>query len=188
MDAILFCFYSVFSQSYLVLIVPSLYQVRTFKASHFYTIYPDVKIPHMQHVIFTCAEAIIQWFYKRHHIEISIGRNFLRELQREAFEKGVVLLDNVPAACQFIWTSAQALRDGSPEGREFCSILNEAIREDDAELMRDGATLTRGLNDSCVTRNGGLIVWPQDFCLYRGGGMPDEHQGMRNDRNIQYIQ
>jgi hypothetical protein len=43
------------------------------------------------------------------------------------------------------------------------------------------------LNELCVTRAGkagGLkkdVEWPKDHKLYRGGGLPNEHQGVWNE-------
>ena len=70
------------------------------------------------------------------------------------------------------------LPDGTPYGKEFCSILNEALREDDANVMKEAAGLACGLNELCVMRGvGAQVVWPKDFVLYRGAGLPDLHQG-----------
>ncbi len=79
----------------------------------------------------------------------------------------------MPGACQRLWTSAVLLR-----GREFCSILNEAIRVDDPKISANVVSIVRGINCLSVTR--GLksmdVQWPVDFKLYRGGGLPNQHQ------------
>jgi len=67
-----------------------------------------------------------------------------------------------------LWTSAATLR-----GREFCSLLNQALREDGADTIDHAATCTHAINTFCVARRGGIPVpWPSEHVLYRGGAMP----------------
>ena len=68
-----------------------------------------------------------------------------------------------------LWTSAATLR-----GREFCSLLNQALREDGADTIDHAVTCTHAINTFCVTRlAGGIPVpWPSEHVLYRGGAMP----------------
>jgi hypothetical protein len=136
----------------------------------------------MQHHVFHCVESIIKWYCKRVNIHKAVGVAFFKELQQEAFEYKHELLNEVPAACQRIWTSAKTLHDE----REFCSILNEAIRSDDEAVMDDLVRFTKGLNQLCVTRGGKIkrVEWPDDHKLYRGGGLPVEHQGMCSELMI----
>ena len=51
------------------------------------------------------------------------GQPFFRELQKEAMANMQELVEQVPEAAQRIWTSPRQLR-----GREFCFILNAAVR------------------------------------------------------------
>ena len=46
-------------------------------------------------------------------------------------------LGDVARMAQRIWTSEQPFRapGGPPGGREFCSLLNNAIRSDEKELL-----------------------------------------------------
>ena len=77
------------------------------------------------------------------------------------------LVDQIPVASQRIWTSALTLR-----GREFCFILNAAVREDAHELADPTAALARAINRLCVPAgaNSGTAaaVHPPDFVCYRG--------------------
>ena len=60
----------------------------------------------------------------------------------------------------------------SPQ-REFCSLLNQALREDDADTVGHAVTCTHAINTFCVARRGGIPVpWPSEHVLYRGGAMP----------------
>jgi hypothetical protein len=96
----------------------------------------------------------------------------LQRLEKEAFENKEELLSEVPAACQRLWTSAEHIK-----GREFCSILNEAIRLDDPIVSSTVAALARAINCLSIMRGKSVDVeWPGDFKLYRGGGLPVEHQ------------
>ena len=69
-----------------------------------------------------------------------------------------------------MWTSTKSLR-----GKEFCSILNAAVREDtDDELAETAADMARNINMLCVTAGGQAIaVHPPDNICYRGGGFDD---------------
>ena len=60
----------------------------------------------------------------------------------------------------------------SPQ-REFCSLLNQALREDGADTIDHAATCAHAINTFCVARRGGIPVpWPSEHILYRGGAMP----------------
>ena len=54
--------------------------------------------------------------------------------------------DPINEMMQRMWTSALQLR-----GREFCFILNHAVRADKAELADAMAGLARGINKLCVS-------------------------------------
>jgi hypothetical protein len=75
--------------------------------------------------------------------------------------------DTVSEAVQRMWTSFQTLR-----GREFCFILNQVARDDIQERMGPAATLTRAINELCVTAGvtGHSAVHPADNVCFRGGG------------------
>jgi len=74
-----------------------------------------------------------------------------------------------------LWTSTAD--DGLQ--KEFCSILNEVLRDDVHGLMPQAATLTRAITSIVVKARGGKNpnhVWPKDFgyVSYRGTVMPRE--------------
>jgi len=62
--------------------------------------------------------------------------------------------------------------------KEFCSILNYAIRSDNEQLLKPASFICRGINQLCVTRGKQLqqIKWPDTYISYRGGGFPKEHR------------
>ena len=90
------------------------------------------------------------------------GEQFFDELRAE-----MRAADSVPEAVQRMWTSFQALR-----GREFCFILNQVARNDVPERMGPAATLTRAINQLCVTAgvSGHAAVHPPNNMCFRGGG------------------
>lgn len=72
--------------------------------------------------------------------------------------------------CIRLWTSGEKLN-----GREFCSILNEAIRLDDKMVIRHVLTISRGIACLCVVDRTvrSHVKWPKDNKCYRGSGLPD---------------
>jgi len=73
-----------------------------------------------------------------------------------------------------LWTSAATLH-----GREFCSILNQALREDAEDTIGHAATITHALNAFCVNRRAGgaPVRWPSAHITYRGTALPRTHHG-----------
>ena len=72
-----------------------------------------------------------------------------------------------------MWTSALQLRC-----REFCFILDAAVREDIHELADPTAGLTRAINQLCVTTGvtGHAAIHPSGNVCYRGGGSDDQYR------------
>ena len=68
-------------------------------------------------------------------------------------------------------------------GKEFCTILNSCVRDDNADVSEAVAGLTRGLNTLCVVSSSGSSIssllkqFPADKVLYRGGGFDNTHRG-----------
>ena len=66
---------------------------------------------------------------------------------------------------------------GEEHEKEFCSVLNFAIRSDAADLIVPAAQLARNINQLCVTRRKEVPQLPPDGGVcYRGSGLPDVHQ------------
>ena len=71
-----------------------------------------------------------------------------------------------------LWTSAKKLN-----GRELCSIFNQAIRDDNEDMMPAVVMFARGINLLCITR--GLMPSQATQIpgkTYRGGALPQQHQ------------
>ena len=138
---------------------------RTFSTSHFKPAYDGAEVPGIFELgaILTdlirgyCAKEKIPWKEE--------GQPFLKKLQAEAMANAQELVDQIPVAAQRIWTSALTLR-----GREFCFILNAAVRDDADDLADPTAQLARAINQLCVTAgpSAGVAVHPPDFVCYRG--------------------
>ena len=58
-------------------------------------------------------------------------------------------------------------------GREFCFILNRAVRGDESTLADPTAGLSRGINKLCVSVPPSPPFPPGDVC-FRGGGFDDQ--------------
>ncbi len=84
---------------------------------------------------------------------------------------------------QRLWTSDQQFGgEGVPPAHrlEFCSMLNTALRCDDAALLAAAMPLIRAINSLCVFRGArpdALLRFPPADCSFRGGGLPDVHHG-----------
>ena len=92
---------------------------------------------------------------------------FLQQLQAEAMRNAD---DPINEMMQRMWTSARQLR-----GREFCFILNRAVRGDEPPLADPTAGLSRGINKLCVSVPPRPPFPPGDVCL-RGGGFDDRYR------------
>jgi hypothetical protein len=95
------------------------------------------------------------------------GEHFFEQLQAEAMTNRD---DPIAVMAQRMWTSALQLR-----GREFCFILNDAVREDAPALAGTMGKIARSINQLCVTA-GCETVHPPDFVCYRGGGFDDAYR------------
>jgi hypothetical protein len=74
-----------------------------------------------------------------------------------------------------LWTSAHTLG-----GRELCSVLNEAIRNDEPDAINHAAIIAHAMNAFCVTRRAlgtASVRWPPNNRSYRGGAMPRDLRG-----------
>ena len=86
----------------------------------------------------------------------------------------------VRATAELLWTSASRFRGMGEHEKEFCSLLNKAIRDDDEKLAAPTASLSRGINAMLVEGRGGeALPFPPGEdgdmvgTIYRGGGFDD---------------
>ena len=111
------------------------------------------------HIKAYCTKLTIPWKQE--------GLPFLQQLQREAMHN---MDDPIDEMMQRMWTSALQLR-----GKEFCFILNDALRGDNEELADSMAGLARGINKLCVAVPPRPPFPPDDLC-FRGGGFEDGYR------------
>merc|ERR1712146_18908 len=76
---------------------------------------------------------------------------------------------------EFLWTGGLRLR-----GREFCSLLNQVIRDDLRHEIAAAAPIIRAINQRRMLRNATTTMaeqqWPANGELWRGGGFDDKHK------------
>ena len=119
----------------------------------------DLGIVLSDHIQAYCAKLTIPWKQE--------GLPFLKKLQRENMRD---MDDPIDDIMQRMWTSALRLR-----GKEFCFILNDALRGDNAELADSMAGLARGINKLCVAVPPRPPFPPGHLC-FRGGGFEDRYR------------
>jgi hypothetical protein len=147
----------------------------TFATSNFKFHYNKHQAPDRQHKLWVAVDSMLVAYCRHRNIPNQFGDDFGRRLERGAFLNAHELLDDVPAACERLWTSVETMCPGHP--LELCSILNAVIREDIDEQVAHAAVLVRGINQLCVTRSRpGGIPFPPGGETWRGGGFDDTHR------------
>ena len=114
---------------------------------------------------------LIEAYCAKHNIpyEEDEGEHYFEALQAEAMTNPG---DPIDVMAQRMWTSALQLR-----GREFCFILNDAVREDTSALAGTLGKIARAINQLCVTANRETAaVHPPDLVCYRGAGFDDRYR------------
>ena len=100
------------------------------------------------------------------------------EAGKHAAGGGGELTAPVQATAELLWTSASTFSGMGVHDREFCFLLNAAIRQDHPELSPPAAMLSRGINAMCVEgRSAVALPFPAEGMTYRGGGFDDSHRG-----------
>lgn len=141
--------------------------------SHFRGLYETTAVPKRQHELFAALDRFLRLAGAKASIAEKELDAFYSELEHEAIEATLMKgrLSEVQAIATRLWSSAEQVG-----GREFCSLLNHAIRTDDEELLPSATIIVRAVNELCVHRRKDPVRWPEDHVTYRGGGLPDGHQ------------
>jgi len=150
-------------------------QLPTFSNSHYKKLYNQTPIPDQNKIILESADSLIEAYQKEYAHAISLEDCILF---RESLHRSLELtlsqsqdpLD-VPTLSIKLWTSNINLK-----GKEFCGILNHAIRSDKPELLKHAVIISRGINVQCVIRKKIAPAWPDDNITYRGGGLPQQYR------------
>jgi hypothetical protein len=128
---------------------------RTFANSSFKAKYDSAPVPAGVFELGALLTKLIEGHCKTCGIDYDeFGAPFIKRLNAEAVHNADELTTSllIPEAVQRMWTSAVAL-----QGREFCSILNDAIRRDvKGDGLDAAAGLARAMNELCVTVTGDL--------------------------------
>ena len=128
--------------------------------------YRKAKIPQGQLQLGLALGQVIQAYCTAQGIpyEEDQGENFFERLQAEAI---VHHDDTMTVMAQRMWTSMLEL-----QGREFCYILNDAVRADRDDNMAPFAKIARAINQLCVSMPPRPPFPPNDVC-FRGGGFDE---------------
>jgi hypothetical protein len=124
----------------------------SFGSSNFKPAYIAALCPEYQDELLGSMRKIVVDYVSRHDIPQAARKTFIEKLQGEYGS----LNESVSSSAQKVWTSKKKL-----EGREFCSIYGEAIRNDDAALAEPCAVFARALNSRLVAR--GVSLADQTF-------------------------
>jgi len=148
--------------------------------SNFRVLYGDSKeaaknVPKYQDEIFSALRRFLCACAQKWGMHEDIAIDAFKRIQKEIFcshDAREEALGEVAKTAQRIWTTDEKMPAGP--GREFCSVLNEAIRSDDKELMAAAMPIIRAINTLCVirgVRSELQLKYPRDGVCYRGGGL-----------------
>lgn len=125
---------------------------RTLATSNFDRLYLEARAPDHVGELFMACDKLIRSFVENEKGDVKDAKDFFNRLKNEAFEHQKTLRDNISAAAEYLWTSAQQLNGDS--GPEFCSILNKTIRDDDPMDMVHAVLIIRAINMRTVAKRG----------------------------------
>jgi hypothetical protein len=152
---------------------------RTLASSNFKREHALKASPELQHELFSGMHSFITLMCVRHKLPAAAGKDLFLRLQGESFENAKELLSEIQVAATRIWTSTQKLQGGGVDKAlnvEFCSLLNRALREDDAELMPHLVVIVRAINALCIVRReSASLKFPPNAVSHRGGALPPQH-------------
>jgi hypothetical protein len=157
----------------------SLSAPRTLASSNFKREHALKESPELQHELFSSMHSFITLMCVRHQQPAAAGKDLFLRLQGESFENPKELLSEIQVAATRIWTSTQKLQGAGVDKEfnvEFCSLLNRARREDDAELMPHLVVIVRAINALCIVRReSASLKFPPNAVSHRGGALPPQH-------------
>lgn len=155
---------------------PQALDTRTFANSNYRRVYSTARVPEDCAELLMSVKKLVERYAARHSIPNKTWKAFYQKMYAEAFKHYESLkVENLGKAAEFIWTSAKGLCE-----KEFCTILNEAIRMDEPVDMVHAAVFSRGLNALRVQRGDDLspealkAKFPKEGISYRGSGFRNE--------------
>ena len=141
----------------------------TFANSRYKRVFDSTQAPKWHYKIPQSIDALVSAYCTRRSIGDTVRDVFLKDLFNVT-STSTSELDKIREHALRIWTSDKRLQD-----RELCSILNEAIRNDDVELLPHAMVIVKALNQHLITRHQPRAV-DDNMLLYRGAGLPDVHR------------
>jgi hypothetical protein len=152
---------------------------RTLASSNFRREHALKASPELQHELFSSIHSFITLVCVRYKLPTAAGKDLFLRLQGESFENAKELLSEIQVAATRIWTSTQKLQGAGLDKAfnvEFCSLLNRALREDDADLMPHLVVVVRAINALCIVRReSASLKFPPNSESHRGGALPAQH-------------
>eukprot|EP00669_Euglena_mutabilis_P013459 TRINITY_DN842_c0_g1_i2.p2 TRINITY_DN842_c0_g1~~TRINITY_DN842_c0_g1_i2.p2 ORF type:complete len:300 (+),score=111.86 TRINITY_DN842_c0_g1_i2:473-1372(+) len=140
---------------------------RTFQTSYFKVAYDAAKAPATLDEFLGALQALITKHSRLRGIDPAVAVLFFSDLREAATKERRLEVQNAAAR---VWTSPKTI-----EKREMAFILNDALREDNPELMAPVAAFTRAMNLLLVGLSRTSMA-PASNVVYRGGGLPDAHR------------
>ncbi len=166
-------------------------QLHTFAGSHFkreYDVAGRVPVTHATQVLGSLV-TFVHTYCHVHGLDSELEKvaaaRFVEQLQRAvAGHHGhhaaaiAAVLGEVGATAELLWTSKQIFVGMNEHAKEFCSLLNAAIRSDDERLMPSTASLVRAINALCVAGRGGeaRAEFPPNGRTFRGTAFDNVHR------------
>jgi hypothetical protein len=154
-------------------------QERTLASSEFNVLYVAAECPELQHQLFSSMHSLIGDMCTLHKQPAAAGKELFVRLQGESFENPKELLSEIQVAATRIWTSTQKLQGGGVDKAlnvEFCSLINRALRDDDAHVMPHLVVIVRAINALCIVRRDSKsLKFPPNSMSHRGGALPVQH-------------
>jgi len=152
---------------------------RTLLSSNFRREHAAAECPELQHQLFSSMHSLIGDMCTLHKQPAAAGKELFVRLQGESFENPKELLSEIQVAASRIWTSTQKLQGAGVDKAfnvEFCSLLNRALRDDDAQLMPHLVVIVRAINALCIVRReSASLKFPPNAVSHRGGALPHKH-------------
>ena len=139
--------------------------------------------PIRQHHFLSAVDNFIHKFSDWKQLPKSVADQFYASMEREACCKGAGSIGETAAR---MWTSGLQLEIGPDVGMEFCSIINEAMRLDLADMMAEVALINCAMNYILVDRSasnlGPAASFPIDATSHRGGGFNIAHKDFFSEK------
>jgi hypothetical protein len=152
---------------------------RTLASSNFKREHALKESPELQHELFSSMHSFITLMCVRHQQPAAAGKDLFLRLQGESFENPKELLSEIQVAATRIWTSTQKLQGAGVDKSlnvEFCSLVNRALRDDDAHVMPHLVVVVRAINALCIVRREtASLKFPPNSESHRGGALPLQH-------------